>query len=791
MIASGMKLNVTNTTLDCLNVYKGISANIKIPLICPELELPEILFITSFPPRECGIATYTQDLVKALKKQFSYSFNCSICALESESEHPVYSQPPRFIMNTDDPESFMDIAIEINRSKSIRAVVIQHEFGFFVNKEIDFSLFINTITKPIVFVFHTVLPGPSQALKNKVQAMARVATSIIVMTNNASSLLVHDYLISADKLTVIPHGTHLVIPLNKDKLKEKYSIVGRKILSTFGLLSLNKGVEVTLNALPSIIAEHPDVLFLILGKTHPTIVKNEGEKYRLMLEEKVQELNLSDHVRFVNEYLLLPVLLEYLQLTDIYLFTSTDPNQAVSGTFSYAISTGCPIISTPIPHAQELLTPDTGLLIDFDNSTQLSNAAVQLLNNEKWRQDISLHALQKMAPTAWENSAIAHAKLFEKLVSSELTLNWDLPALSLDHIIRMTTDFGMIQFSKIAQPDFDSGYTVDDNARALIALCQHYQITESKNDLLLINTYLHYINYCLQPDGKILNYVDIRGNTTEQNNSENLEDSNGRAVWALGYVISLEGVLPDSIIDFAQSLFAQVGPHLDKIHSTRAMAFIIKGLYYQNGNNSRELITLFANRLVQMYRHERKDNWHWFESYMTYGNSVLPEALLCAYLSTNNLEYKNIAKEGFDFLLSKIFVHNQVKVVSNKGWLHYGRNNRVAEVQIGGEQPIDVAYTVIALEKFYEVFNEQGYKQQATVAFNWFLGQNHLNQIIYNPCTGGCYDGLEEFNVNLNQGAESAVSYLMARIAIGRIIVSDQVPLVIPSVLFNIHSAVS
>lgn len=731
-------------------------------------ERPEILFISTFPPRQCGIATYSQDLINALEKQFSGAFKYSICALASDTElHDYnYKQKPVYILNTDEKNAFAKVAFSINKNKKISSVIIQHEFGLFAKNERGFSLFFNSLKKPVVFVFHTVLPHPSVALKEQVQEMAVVASTIVVMTKNACQILTKDYNIPDEKITVIPHGTHLATPLDKKDLKNKYRLAGKKILSTFGLLSANKGIEITLEALPAIIRKQPNVLFLILGKTHPSVVKQEGEKYRNRLTEMVIALHLERHVRFINEYLPLPILLEYLQLTDIYLFTSNDPNQAVSGTFSYAMSAGCPIISTPIPHAKELVDKNTGLLFDFNNAHQLADAALRLLNNEPLRKSISLNALHKMAPTAWENAAIAHANLFLGMHPGTMKLSYEMPPVNLNHIKNMTTDFGMIQFAKIATPDINTGYTLDDNARALIAICRLYENTRNTDHLMLINTYFQFIKYCLQRNGKFLNYVDVYKNFTKQNDAENLEDSNGRAIWAIGYLISLKEILPVAIIKEAEWLMEEAIQHIDKMHSTRTMAFIIKGLHYQNDARHLHLIKTLADRMVQMYRHESGEHWHWFESYLTYGNSVLPEAMLCAYISSHDKVYRNIAKTSFDFLLSKIFLDDKITVITNQGWMY---KNKISEKQTGGEQPIDVAYTIMTLEKFYTVFGEIAYKQKAIAAFNWFLGANHLNQIVYNPRTGGCFDGVEAYNVNLNQGAESTLSYLMARLAIERI----------------------
>jgi len=758
------KINFWETS----TILKSVQENGEIEA---QKNLPEILFITSFPPRECGIATYSQDLVNALNNQFENSFQCSICALESDSELHTYGQQPKYILNTDHQNAFAETAFKINRNKNIKLVVMQHEFGFFANKEEEYKRMFSTISKPIVFVFHTVLPNPNPNLRTSVQDMVAIASSIIVMTNNASTILMDDYDVPAYKISVIPHGTHLVTPLNRKKVKKQYQLSDRKVLSTFGLLGSSKSIETTLEALPTIIKAHPEVLFLVLGKTHPTIVKRDGERYRRMLEEKVEALNIENHVRFVNEYLQLPILLEYLQLSDVYLFTSKDPNQAVSGTFSYAMSSGCPVISTPIPHAKEVLCNNSGVIIDFENSVQLAQATVSLLGNEKLRAEISSNTLHKMASSAWQNSALAHAFIFSKLTARRLQLNYKIPDIKLRHVKKMSAHFGMIQFSKISIPDLQSGYTLDDNARALIALCQHYELFHNKDDFRLINRYLQFIKYCLQTNGQFLNYVNKNKEFTSQNLTENLEDSNGRAIWALGYVSSLKEILPINLINEAENLLQQAIPHLDKTHSTRAMAFIIKGLFYHNKKENHLLLQTLANRLVQMYKHEKTSEWYWFENYLTYGNSVLSEAMLYAYLATNNDEYKRIAKESFDFLLSKIFVDGKIKVISNNGW-HI--KDKVSKKVVGGEQPIDVAYTILALEKFYFVFNKNEYKQKAKVAFNWFLGENHLQQIVYNPCTGGCHDGVEEHNVNLNQGAESTLSYLMARMTIERLNLNEK-----------------
>jgi len=728
-------------------------------------DLSEILVITSYPPRECGIATYSQDLIKALNNKFCKSLSIKVCALETGNQNYDYPQEVKFILDTSKVSSYLNLAQSINDDEKIQLVLIQHEFGLYKEQERAFLQFIYEVSKPVVLVFHTVLPKPGQHLKIEVKNITSACKSVIVMTNTSANILKYDYGISKQNISIIPHGTHLVPHLSEQFLKVKYNLTGRKVLSTFGLLSSGKSLETTINALPEIIKQCPEAIFLIIGKTHPEVVKNDGEVYRNSLIQKVQDLGLQNHVKFINKYLALPELLEYLQLTDIYLFTSNDPNQAVSGTFVYAMSCGCPIISTPIPHAVEVLSKDTGIIFDFNDSTQLAKDVIRLLNDNPLRKSIVTNTLQKIVSTAWENSAVSHAMLFQQIAGEKIKIQYNLPDINLNHLKVMTTDIGLIQFSKINQPDIKSGYTLDDNARALVATCMIFKLESSKERIEEIRKYLGFIKFCQQPAGNFLNYVDQDKNFTDQNNKVNLDDSNGRAIWALGYLLLLTKLLPSEIISETKAILEKSIHHLEEINSPRAMAFAIKGIYYRQkvikSSENTDLIKLFANRLVDLYTHDATDKWEWFENSITYANSILPEAMLYAWLTTKESIYKDIARTSFNFLLDNTFNENGIEVISNKTWLLKGK-----EAGHNGEQPIDVAYTIMTLSKFYDVLMDEDYRLKMIIAFNWFLGNNRLNQIIYNPCTGGCYDGLEDTHVNINQGAESTVSYLMARLTI-------------------------
>lgn len=382
----------------------------------------EILLISSFPPRECGIATYSQDLIKAMKAKYGSSFSIRICALESANEHHLYPPEVKYLLDTDCASSFARLANVINQDPKIKIVLLQHEFGFYKNNRQAFLGFLEILKIPLVIVFHTVLPRPDKKLRREVRMIAGQVASIIAMTNASVEILVSDYRILRGKIRVIQHGTHPVPYADREGLKLKYGFSGRRLLSNFGLLSSGKSIETALYALVDICAAFPDVLFLIISKTHPGVIKEEGEIYREKLESLVDKLGLGRYVRFINSFLPLDGLLEYLQATEIYLFTSNNPNQAVSGTFAYAMSCGCAVVSTPIPHALELLGHDSGIIVDFNSPVQLAEAVIGLLSNPDRVKRISSNSLGLMASTVWENSAIVHADALEEFCVDGLSL---------------------------------------------------------------------------------------------------------------------------------------------------------------------------------------------------------------------------------------------------------------------------------------------------------------------------------------------------------------------------------
>jgi glycosyltransferase involved in cell wall biosynthesis len=724
-----------------------------------------ILLMSSYPPRQCGLATFSSDIVNSVKLVFGDSLPIEVCALQMEENQFEYGLDVHYALTVSSIEEYRILAEKINTRVDIGMVCIEHEFGLFEGDYGNYLLsFLLAINKPIATVFHTVLPEPNHKLKKIVQAIIDLSNKIVVLTKKSKEILLRDYDCPESKLMIIPHGTHMVLWDQKSKLKNKYNYSGKIVLSTFGLISENKNIETILYALPKIVAKHPEVIYLVIGKTHPEVLKKEGEKYRNMLIETTKKLHIENNVFFVNEFLELKQLLNYLILSDIYLFASKDPNQAVSGTFAYAMSCGCAIISTPIAHAVEDLSSSIGILLhEFDKPEEFQSAILELVENKEKRLEMGRNGYALTHETTWENIALKYGFLFAEITESKGKLRFNFPPIKLDHIKELTTEYGILQFSNFSQPDLSSGYTLDDNARALIDMVMYYDISSDPIALDLAMIYLNFISGIQREDGRFDNYKDFNQQLTNQNKLVNLEDSNGRALWSLGFTLSHQNKLPDDLVGQAQKAWNKAVVHIDSVTSPRAIAYTLKGLYYYYQIDKEERIkndiTQLADKLLNHYDINSDDDWCWYEDYMTYANNVLPEAMLFSFLVTKNLKYKKIALITFDFLLSHYFMKGEFSVISNRGWFVKGEKKNTY-----GEQPIEVATTIITLHLFYEVTGNVKYRNQLNLAFSWFLGNNHLNQIIYNPVNGASYDGLEDKNVNINQGAESTLCFFKAQL---------------------------
>ena len=378
----------------------------------------KILFISTFPPVKCGIASFTQDLIHAIAPELKGNLAINVCALDKNVIPAPYKFPVTMTMNSHKLDSCIETANAINKDNTIDLVCIEHEFGLYGGVNGSFLLgFLTMLDKPFIIRFHTVLPSPDDNRLKLVQTIARLADKIIVMTSNSARLLKEDYSMDAEKITIIPHGTHSNSTVNPEKLKLKYKLQNNLVLTTFGLLSPNKGIEKGILAMKEISAAFPKAVYIVLGLTHPNLLQEEGEKYRNYLQQLIDDNNLQNNVRLVNEYVPTKMLMEYLALTYIYLFTSKDPNQAVSGTFLYAMSAGCAIISNSFVLAKEMLDDKTGIIIENGNEHELAENAIYLLESKQTRIQMGHFAFLKTRDTVWKKVALKHTGLFEKILN--------------------------------------------------------------------------------------------------------------------------------------------------------------------------------------------------------------------------------------------------------------------------------------------------------------------------------------------------------------------------------------
>jgi glycosyltransferase involved in cell wall biosynthesis len=722
-----------------------------------------VLFISTYPSRECGLATFSKDLIESIKDKFHQSCEIDVCAIDLSEAQTAYTFPVKYVLHADKRQQYSAFAQQLNKEKNYDCIFLQHEFGLFRGDYGSFILdFLKDIKIPVITTFHTILPNPTLERKNVVQGLIYHSSGIVCMTKDSAKILIDSYGCPVTKITIIPHGTHLLSLKSADKLKQKFGFPGRKTVSTFGLLSSGKSIETGLYSIAKIKEAHPEILYLIIGKTHPEIIKHEGEKYRAKLESLIQELNIQDQVIFVNEFVERTKLQEYLQATDIYLFTSNDPFQAVSGTFSYAMACGCPIISTRIPQAEDMLG-SAGILVDFNAPEQMSIAIDSLLKDDERLKEMKRNALQQIRPSAWQNVAIQHMELIKNHSEKELdTIQYSIPDYNLSHFFNTTNEIGIVQFSQAESPQLSSGYTVDDNARALIALVEYYELTKDLRVLTLIETHFNFLINMQQSNGAFFNYRNQAGKLTDQNYQEDLDDANGRAIWAFGYLFSKNVLFQGIYFEKIKQVISKVEAKIHTMKSPRAISFSIKGLVHYNSvlkSPEMDQLTIeLADRLISLFEQNKQEDHPWFESKITYANSVIPEALLYAYRISGIKHFKTVAIKSFDYLCSILFQPEHFRVISNQTWYEPGKISAIE-----GEQPIDVAYTIIALSEFYVCFGNYDYLTRMTRAFEWYLGRNQLNQIVYNPISGGCLDGIEAKQVNINQGAEATTTYLMAR----------------------------
>jgi len=724
---------------------------------------PCVLYMGTFPPRECGIATFTKDLTDAIDDKFFPTIRSKILALNRNGVN-IYNYPKKvmFQMTDDNIDGYIETAKKINKINAIKLINIQHEFGVFGGEYGDYLIsFLDAVKKPVIVTFHSILPNPNEKLKQVVQAIAERVESIVVMTNTGIQILKEDYNIKNTKIHLIPHGVHPVAFEKQAKEKKRLGFKGKITLSSFGMLNSGKGYEYIIESLPKIIKKFPNLVYLIVGETHPVVRKTEGEKYRNFLEKRIKELNLHDHVKFYNKYLKLNEIIRYIKATDIYISSGQDPNQITSGTLVYAMSCGRSIISTPFLHAKDIITDARGRLVEFQDSKLFAKAITELLSDEQLRKNMEREAYTYTRHMTWPNVALAYTKIFKDYLTIPEIYVKRIPEINTSHLNRLTDNFGIIQFANYSIPDIESGYTLDDNARALFVCAKCYNRFGEYKQLKLIKTYLDYIKYVQAKNGKLYNYVDKHKKINFRAFSG---DAHGRAIYTLGYITALKS-LPSDLKNQAKKIFLKALPNVKRFLNPRSIAFSLIGIYYYNKNNYSEgnltEIKRLADYLVSLYNLTSEEGWKWFEDKLTYSNSSLSESLFYAYLATKEKKYLNIAEQSLNFLILKTFHDGIFAPVGQDGWCIKDKHHSLYD-----QQPIDAGSMVQALVLAYKTTGKRDYLKYASKAFHWFLGKNFLQQMVYDEESGGCFDGIGKSSLNINRGAESTLAYLTARLCI-------------------------
>ncbi|MBB6235927.1 glycosyltransferase involved in cell wall biosynthesis [Pedobacter sp. AK013] len=733
----------------------------------------KIAYISTYPPRECGLATFNQNLVNALSLNPTYDSQKSFVIALNESddlkEHH-YPNEVKFIIRQQNQQDYINAADFINKS-DVQTCIIEHEFGIYGGNSGVFLLsLINRLKKPFITILHTVLKEPNFMQQTIIKEIASKSAKLVVMSKKAVMFLSSVYQIPKTSIKLIEHGVPDLEPVVNNEIARTELFRGKKVLFTFGLISRNKGLETVIKALPNIVAQHPDILYVILGNTHPGVVKHNGEEYRDSLKALAKDLGVANNIAFVNKFVSEEELHQYLTACYLYITPYLNEAQITSGTLSYAIGAGAAVVSTPYWHAQELLADNRGRLFDFKNDAQLANIINELLSDQDKYQKLRQNAYQYGLSLRWPaignvylnvlNEALLTETKVERIIPPIIDVE-SMPILNLNHISLLTDDTGIIQHARFGIPNLKEGYCIDDNARALIMTIMAVEQDKNPTALKFMPVYLSFIQYMQTEDGNFRNFLSFNRQYLDEVGSE---DSFGRTIWALGYLVC--SAPNNSYREFGKELFSHSIIHFNKLKYLRGKANTIIGLsYYLCAHPGDELITneidQLAIALVTSYNENKEDNWHWFEDILTYDNAILPLALLHHYDVTGNVESYKVAMESIEFLNGFSFENGYLNPVGNAGWMKkHGKN------PIYDQQAIETMAMVLLYAKAFEITKDDKYLNLMHISYKWFLGKNSLHIPLYDYETHGCADGLQFNSVNRNQGAESTLAYFISHLAI-------------------------
>jgi glycosyltransferase involved in cell wall biosynthesis len=730
----------------------------------------KITFIGTYPPRGCGIGTFTQNLVKAMSSTDDNNTNEAIViAMDDMAETYPYPPEVQLTIRQEQQPDYIEAARFINLSGS-DVCILQHEFGIFGGQNGVFILpLLHRLEIPLIVTLHTVLKTPSYNEKAVLTEICKMAMKVVVMTNKAVEFLTEIYHIPASKISLIEHGVP-GFKFDHKLAKKEFKLEEKKVLLTFGFLSRNKGIETVIQAMPLVVAKYPETIYIILGKTHPAVLRNSGEEYRISLLRLVKKLQLEKHVLFLNEFINEKELFQYLYASDIYITPYLNEAQITSGTLSYAVGAGSAVISTPYWHAAELLADGRGRLFDFNDSHGLSVILMDLLDDPSKLRSLQDKAYAYGQNVTWAKTGIKYNALAKDVLQfqaeqperRETILDpLILPPFLLDHVKRMTDDTGIIQHAKFGIPNLKEGYCLDDNARALLMVLMAYKQMKHPLALELSPIYLSYIHYMQNDDGSFRNFLSFRRDFLDEQGSE---DSFGRAIWALGYLL---GNAPnDAYFQSGKEIFFDAVQNFEKLQSIRSIANTIIGIcYYLHSSPNDEGMTVMlrklAYKLVDQYKQNRTEDWHWFEELLAYDNAMLPLSLLHTARILNDEAIKSTAMESMEFLSMITLKEGCLSPIGNAAWYLKDCN-----ASMFAQQPLDALAMVLMFQQAYLLTKDKSWLNKLFTSFMWFLGENDLRMCLYDFETKGCCDGLESYGVNRNQGAESTLAYLISHLTV-------------------------
>ncbi len=732
----------------------------------------EIIFIGNYLPRQCGIATFTYDLCRAVVAAAGNSYRCGVVAINDILEGYRYDETVRFEVREAALGDYRQAAEFVNISNAA-VVCLQHEYGIFGGRSGSHVLeMLRRLRRPVVTTLHTVLRDPTEDQRLVLREICRLSSKMVVMAERAMGFLRDVYDVPEEKIALIHHGIPDVPFIDPAFYKDKFGVEGRELLLTFGLLSPGKGIEYVIRALPDVVAKHPGLVFMIVGATHPHVRRESGEEYRNSLHTLARELGVEKNVAFQNRFVELSELCEFLGAADVYVTPYLSETQIVSGTLAYALGTGNAVISTPYWYAQEMLADGRGRLVPFKDSDAISREVMDLLGHDLQRDMIRKAAYQHSRQMLWPEVARQYLEAFEEaqekphhpfLVAaartSADTAPHELPEIDLRHLSNLTDDTALFQHAIYSTADRRHGYTTDDNARGLIATAMYWHQTRDETVLPLLQRYLSFLCHALDHEsGRFRNFMNYDRRWAEIVGSE---DSHTRGLWGLGMCVGL--CKSESIVGLATRLFERALATVDTFVSPRAWAFAIVGIHaylqrFSGDSEARRCREVLAERLYRHFTDHMTDDWPWCESVVTYANAKLPHALLMSGKWMFRSEMIEAGEKALRWLLEiQTNAEGHLSVIGNEGW--YPRGGERARFD---QQSIEAHALIDACVEAYNVTNDVSWLDHARNCFNWFLGDNDLRMPLYDFTTGGCRDGLHADRINANQGAESTLAWLMS-----------------------------